>query len=493
MFSNIPDKKKIQQIQAWLPELSPKLITELEPFIDFTETMKVKRKIGDPIIFHGKTSFSPDARQLLLELFINPKIKLNDFRFDAQLLNTILGDAVAYGNFELVKAVLKRKDVADIINLGDAQYGHTPLILAIQLGYDDIAIQLIQQGADVNIYDKEGNSSLHYACLFRNEKLINTLLDAGANAQAKNKEQISAADFYLFDWQPIHFLADTGVFPVRILQELRFKDLNEVMQERAHIAVNTEITRKMSLRNLVPSEEMLNLGKNLQDNYFKQRAWGCFLDASRSGKYQFLPAGFEKQYESKLRIAEGKDRDTQSRNAGKSVLKDFENEYKRMVTSDYYMPQKEKKNFSKELKSASVTSSSLFSSSPVLSDSKIDLKSIINLVKQIITDTDFFWKDHVKHLYKKYPKGFEPIRNICNNSNLDDSQKASEIIERIDSRLKERGKNADFSNPTKQEAFYLAARGALRNISDAGAYDALDRLNLEIQNRKELKPRAGKR
>ena len=53
----------------------------------------------------------------------------------------------------------------------------TPLITALQLGYNDIALALIQAGADVSISDCNGKAPIHYA----NADLIPALVKAGAD------------------------------------------------------------------------------------------------------------------------------------------------------------------------------------------------------------------------------------------------------------------------------------------------------------------------
>lgn len=60
----------------------------------------------------------------------------------------------------------------------------TPLITALQLGYNDIALALIQAGANVSLSDCNGKAPIHYA----NADLIPALLKAGADINQKDLE-----------------------------------------------------------------------------------------------------------------------------------------------------------------------------------------------------------------------------------------------------------------------------------------------------------------
>lgn len=46
---------------------------------------------------------------------------------------------------------------------------------------------LIQQGSDVNVPEADGTTALHWAVMFGDASMVTELLEAGANASARNR------------------------------------------------------------------------------------------------------------------------------------------------------------------------------------------------------------------------------------------------------------------------------------------------------------------
>lgn len=70
---------------------------------------------------------------------------------------------------------------------GDSNY--TPLMQALWNKHEDLAIFLMDSGADINLANKNfGSTPLHIACARGLPKAVQTLLDKGANAKATNKQ-----------------------------------------------------------------------------------------------------------------------------------------------------------------------------------------------------------------------------------------------------------------------------------------------------------------
>ena len=65
--------------------------------------------------------------------------------------------------------------------------GMTALMLAVWHQREALARKLLQRGADVNHQDKDGDASAHGAAWFGNAKILDALLDAGANPNVRNK------------------------------------------------------------------------------------------------------------------------------------------------------------------------------------------------------------------------------------------------------------------------------------------------------------------
>ena len=80
--------------------------------------------------------------------------------------------------------------------------GYTPLNLAVFIADEDdavlnsVVLYLIEKGADVNISDKEGSTPLHHAIDCRNANLAIALIDNGADYDAKNNKGKTAIQGY---------------------------------------------------------------------------------------------------------------------------------------------------------------------------------------------------------------------------------------------------------------------------------------------------------
>jgi len=67
--------------------------------------------------------------------------------------------AADFGDLELVKLILSKKNNIDSINV----YGESALIRASLRGHKEVVKYLINQGADKNIKDKSGKTALDWA------------------------------------------------------------------------------------------------------------------------------------------------------------------------------------------------------------------------------------------------------------------------------------------------------------------------------------------
>jgi ankyrin repeat protein len=75
--------------------------------------------------------------------------------------------------------------------------GQTPLHYAVHLSgrKAENAVALIQAGANVNARDNSGHTPLMLAVKRQNAEVVNILLDAGANAQLRNRRKEIAFDY----------------------------------------------------------------------------------------------------------------------------------------------------------------------------------------------------------------------------------------------------------------------------------------------------------
>lgn len=93
---------------------------------------------------------------------------------------TPLMDACRNGNVDLVKELIQRgANVNVVCNWG---YGRTPLFAAAGWGHiNNIMIELINAGADINYKNKKGHTALYTACMNKREDIAILLIKAGAD------------------------------------------------------------------------------------------------------------------------------------------------------------------------------------------------------------------------------------------------------------------------------------------------------------------------
>ncbi|KAM3140367.1 hypothetical protein pb186bvf_007527 [Paramecium bursaria] len=108
--------------------------------------------------------------------------------------NTVLHIAVNNGNSKIVGLLLYHEAQIDSLNTKLK----TPLLLACELGYEEICQQLITAGADINFQDMNRNTGLHLAAMSKHQKVVELLLSRQSiNLFIKNKDNKLAVDYSL--------------------------------------------------------------------------------------------------------------------------------------------------------------------------------------------------------------------------------------------------------------------------------------------------------
>lgn len=68
-------------------------------------------------------------------------------------------------------------------------FGHvTALHLACKFECNEVVMALIQEGANINAVEKEGNTPLHWAVKFGNNQLVERFINAGTNLDSENDQ-----------------------------------------------------------------------------------------------------------------------------------------------------------------------------------------------------------------------------------------------------------------------------------------------------------------
>ena len=111
-----------------------------------------------------------------------------------------------YGNkmsHSLVVEIFNNVDSAELIeNIDDydlnekfGKSGVTPLIAAVRRDDFDLTEELIEEGANCNQTDNNGNTALIVACIFANNiEIIKALLKSNANPNIRNKNKLVAIE-----------------------------------------------------------------------------------------------------------------------------------------------------------------------------------------------------------------------------------------------------------------------------------------------------------
>ena len=97
--------------------------------------------------------------------------------------NIGLHEAVIQGDLE---AVREHINAGSNLDEKDASGGSSPLITAAVFGKAEIALALIEAGADLNFRNNEGSTPLITAAFFCRTEIVKTLLANGADAAIKN-------------------------------------------------------------------------------------------------------------------------------------------------------------------------------------------------------------------------------------------------------------------------------------------------------------------
>ena len=99
--------------------------------------------------------------------------------------------AAAQGNLVAVQQHIKS---GSNLNEKEPTIGSTPLITAAAFGKTEVAVALIEAGADMNLTNNEGSTPLITAAFFCHTEIVKALLDKGADKTLRNNAGRSALD-----------------------------------------------------------------------------------------------------------------------------------------------------------------------------------------------------------------------------------------------------------------------------------------------------------
>ena len=139
-------------------------------------------------------------------------------------------EAVEQGNIEIVRLLIDRVDI---------NTRSTAVHTAILFGKDDILQLLIENGADINAKDNQGNSPIYIAVKNNEIRILRILIEKGADINAKNN----------LGQSPLHLAVELNNFNYTQVLILSHADINTLDANRnspIHIAIkngNIEIMK----------------------------------------------------------------------------------------------------------------------------------------------------------------------------------------------------------------------------------------------------------
>jgi len=158
----------------------------------------------------------------IVKCLMNHGVRLNEPDVNG---NPPLMKAILQNNFEIVLLIVTHhsfeNDGVDFSSCQDVN-GNTPITLAYRRGLQKI-FQLLIHYLDINIGDSNGNTVLHYALLKEDIPTIKLLIEQGAEITLKNKDGESVLDMALFKKNKdlMYFLLE--IYPMNSLNKLNEK------------------------------------------------------------------------------------------------------------------------------------------------------------------------------------------------------------------------------------------------------------------------------
>ena len=132
--------------------------------------------------------------------------------------------AVRRGEIKALKGMLAK---GEDTNIGDSQFGISPLSWAALLGKTKIAELLIQNGADVNARNRDGGTALHGAAFLGHADTAQLLVRKGADINATNDKGETSLYVMAANWEITEYIA--GLLEIEV-------DAENVKSGRTEIA-----------------------------------------------------------------------------------------------------------------------------------------------------------------------------------------------------------------------------------------------------------------
>lgn len=107
-----------------------------------------------------------------------------------------------------LKAVKQHIAAGSDINVKEPMGGATPLISAIVFGKTDVALALIDAGANLSLTNNDGSTALHVAAFFCRKSVVEALLAHGADKTLRNNAGATAYESVAAPFADVRFIYD---------------------------------------------------------------------------------------------------------------------------------------------------------------------------------------------------------------------------------------------------------------------------------------------
>jgi len=94
------------------------------------------------------------------------------------------------------------------LNVKEPSMASTPLISASVFGKTEVALALIEAGADVNLQNNEGSTALHSAAFLCRTEIVKALLEHGADKSLRTNAGSTALESVAGPFEDVKFIYD---------------------------------------------------------------------------------------------------------------------------------------------------------------------------------------------------------------------------------------------------------------------------------------------
>ncbi|MDE0683896.1 MAG: ankyrin repeat domain-containing protein, partial [Candidatus Poribacteria bacterium] len=189
---------------AWQGSDKPTFTSELDEVRDFIRNREsdIQAEIADGMPVWRKRPDPP---------FVIPKDGDSSKMFLKFIENTLAG-AARDGDLEAIK-----QHIAEGADVNALHFEMPPLTWAAMMGQTDAAELLLQQGADINGRNRDGNTALHLAAFLGRAETAELLLKNGVDVNARNDDGGTPVDILGTPWEMTRLLS--GPMGIKLKQK----------------------------------------------------------------------------------------------------------------------------------------------------------------------------------------------------------------------------------------------------------------------------------